>query len=136
MKHRTLAVAAIALVTGCVQHDPLYDGEPATPLVTSGDITTLIPLTIQNNRVDDAIDPTFYLAGTGRHSLGVVKGMGGKRIQFVDTKWFGSDNCFTVVAHYSGGGDYTFDRTCWRPGYVVEISLESIYSTSSAWAHR
>lgn len=93
-------------------------------------------ITIQNNRVSDAIDPTFYLTGTGRHSLGIVRGMGGKVTKLIDTRWFGPGGCMTISAHYAGYGDLTFERFCWFPGQVIDVSLEELFNPISAWAHR
>lgn len=131
-----LTVAAFLVMASCatIPHDPLYDG--GEPIIEIPDSTTLVRLTILNNRVQDALDPHFYLLGTGRHSLGIVPGMGGKREHFVDTRWFAPDGCMVVIAHYVGLGDWTSQRFCWRSGEVIDVSLQAIMSTSTAWSHR
>lgn len=116
-----------------IPHDPLYDGEER--IIGLPDSTTLIRLTIQNNRTRDALDPHFYLSGTGRHSLGVVAGMGTKKVLFVNTKWLGPDGCVTITAHYVGLGDWTSAKACYHAGYVFDVSLQEIFATSTAWAH-
>lgn len=98
-------------------------------------VESYIRVTIQNNRSADPIDPTFYLVGQGRHSLGVVKGLETKSV-LVDTKWLPTDGCVRVVAHYVGEGDWTSEQFCWRRGEVIEVALQNIFSTSSAWSHR
>lgn len=129
----SVAAAVVMMSCASIPHDPLYDGEER--IVDLPDSTILIRLTIQNNRTRDALDPHFYLLGTGRHSLGIVAGMGTKKVLFVDTKWLAPDGCVTIIAHYVGLGDWTSAKACWHNGYVFDVSLQEIFSTSTAWAH-
>lgn len=118
------AVVAFFVMEGCTPRIDL-------PEIESG----YTRITIQNNRMSDAIDPTFYLTGTGRHSLGIVRGMGGHLSRLIDTRWFGPGNCMTISAHYAGYGDLTFERFCWFQGQVIEVSLEELFNPIAAWAH-
>lgn len=132
-----VAVALLALVTACattVRHDPLYDGG-LIPEVATGENATFVRLTIKNNRSQDGIAPTFYLIGLGRHALGVVQGLSEKSV-LVDTRWFPTDGRMRVVAHYTGLGEWVSEEIGWQQGYVIDVRLESIMSTSSAWAHK
>lgn len=128
-----IAAALVMMSCATIPHDPLYDGEER--IVDLPDSTTLIRLTIVNNRVQDMTPPHFYLLGTGRHSLGVVSGMGTKKVLFVNTKWLGPDGCVTIIAHYVGLGDWVSAKACWHEGYVFDVSLQEIFATSTAWAH-
>jgi hypothetical protein len=140
MKCRRIAklgiVSSWLVVAACASvRDPMYDGDVVIP-TTSSDSATFIRITIENNRTIDAIPPAFYLTGTGRHALGIVQGMGGKLVKMIDTSWFGVDGCLTITAHYVGSGDLVFDRICWSPGYVIDVSLDNLFNPISAWAHR
>jgi hypothetical protein len=122
MKYAT--VVLLALVTACA----------SAP--TSADLTTLVPITIENNRTNDVIDPRFRLVGSGSHDLGIVGGMGGRLRRMIDTRWFDANGCMTIVAHYVGGRDLTFDRFCWRHGERIDVALDDIFNPVAAWAHR
>jgi len=126
---------ALALV-GCatVQHDPLYDGAPIVER-EAVDTVTQVRITIENHRTHDAIDPTLYLVGNGRHYLGQVRGIDGKLDRQIDASWFGPDRCMTIIAHYAGAGDLTFERFCWRPGERIDVSLDNLFNPIAAWSH-
>lgn len=131
-----LTVASFIVMLGCASPRgvPLYDGELIPQNVT--DSVTLVRVHIENHRTVDAVDPTIYLNGSGRHSLGRIQGMGGKIDRLVDTNWFGSDGCMQISAHYAGSGDLVFDRFCWRVGERIGASLDNIFVAHSAWSHR
>jgi hypothetical protein len=131
MKWRLLALFG---VLGCasVSHDPLYDG---TTVIYQATDSKEIQVTINNNRSRDLTDPRFYLIGMGRHDLGIVGSLSSKT-QKMDRAWLGPDGCMSVVAHYVGTGDWVSDKVCWSPGEVIEVSLNPIFSTSTAWSHR
>lgn len=136
-----LAIAVplwIILATGCASPRgvPLYDGDDVTNLVTSPDSALYVRVHIENHRTVDAIAPTIYLTGSGRHSLGRIEGMGGKIDRLVDTAWFGADNCLQISAHYAGGRDLTFDRICWRKGERIIADLDNVFSPIAAWSSR
>lgn len=128
----------IILATGCAtaRGVPDYDGADVPSLVTSPDSTTYVRVHIENHRTVDAIAPTIYLTGSGRHSLGRIEGMGGKIDRLVDTSWFASDGCLQLSAHYVGSGDLVFDRLCWREHEIITASLDNIFIAASAWSHR
>lgn len=130
-----IAIALIAL-TACatVAHDPLYDGAPEMAAPTAS--ATFIRIHVENHRTKDAISPTIYLLGSGRHSLGTVLGMGGKIDRFIDTAWLDPSGCMTISAHYAGSGDLVFDPFCWRPGQWVDVTLDDTFNPVAAWAHR
>lgn len=135
----TLSVFAVfvtLLFTACASPRgvPLYDGDLLPQDVT--DSVTLVRIHIENHRTVDAVDPTIYLNGSGRHSLGRIQGMGGKIDRLVDTNWFGSDGCMQISAHYTGSGDLVFDRFCWRKGEIVEAQLDNVFNPTAAWSHR
>lgn len=123
------------LLVACasVQRNSPYDGVeiPETP----ADSATFVRLSIKNNRSTDATPPTFYLLGTGRHPIGVVNGLTEKSF-WVDTHWFSPDGFMRVAAHYPGRGDWTSEEFHWRKGFMIDVRLESIMASSSAWAHR
>jgi hypothetical protein len=125
---------AAFLAMGCARTNPYYDHVEIPEL--SGDSVTYIPLTIVNSRVRDALDPHFYLISNGKHPLGIVKGMGEKRTVLVDTRWIRSDGMVTIIAHYPGSGDFTYEQFQWFPGQVIDVSLDEIFNPISAWAHR
>lgn len=127
---------AVLLFTGCASVPKVMDYDEALFEGNARDSATYVRLRIQNHRISDAIDPRFYLVGAGSHSLGVVRGMGGSMTRLVDTAWFGADGCMTVVAHYAGVGDWVSPRFCWTPGNVIDVNLQELIATSSAWAHR
>lgn len=135
---RAIKVFSAVLSIGCatVHHDPLYDGDPVVIPDTWSDSTTLVPITIVNSRVRDAIDPHFYFLSNGRHPLGIVHGLGEKKTLFVDTKWIRSDGAITIVAHYPSGGDFVYETFYWKPGLRIDVSLDDIFNPIAAWAHR
>jgi hypothetical protein len=126
-----------AILTACatVRHDPAYDGEVLLSAPTA-DSSLYVPIHIENHRTIDALPPTFYLTGSGRHSLGIVQGVDGKLDRLIDTSWFGADGCMTITAHYVGWGDLVFDRFCWRPGERIDVALDNIFNPVAAWSHR
>lgn len=134
MKKWLLLLPVLVACATTVRHDPLYDGG-LIPEVATGENATFVRLTIKNNRSADGIDPTFYLLGLGRHSLGVVPGLGEKSV-LVETRWFPTDGRMRVVAHYAGVGEWVSEEIGWQQGYIIDVRLESILSTSSAWAHK
>lgn len=127
---------AIILGTGCASVPKVesYDGYEIVP-TASADTLTVVPIVVRNNRSQDAIDPTFYLIGYGRHALGTVRGLTTRKL-LIDRRWIPSDGIMTVVAHYPGGPEWVSEKITWRPGYKIEVSLQSLINTSSAWAHR
>lgn len=146
MKHQrirsalALAIAVplwIILATGCASPRgvPDYDGD-LIPQSDATDSVTFVKVHIENHRTVDALAPTIYLTGSGRHSLGRIEGMGGKIDRLVDTAWFASDGCLQLSAHYVGNGDLVFDRLCWRKGEIITASLDNIFVSGSAWSHR
>lgn len=134
----TLSVFAVfvtLLFTACASPRgvPGYDGDL---IPDASDSVTLVRVHIENHRTVDAIAPTIYLAGSGRHSLGRIEGMGGKIDRFIDTNWLGSDGCFQISAHYAGSGDLTFDKVCWRRGESIEATLDNVFNSIASWSHR
>lgn len=137
-KVRKLFVGAASLaalfILGCASGVRTgYDGDyPPEP----EQVTTLIPITIENHRTLDAIPPHFLLIGAGRHDLGPVEGMGGKLSRLIDTSWLGPSGCVRIVAHYVGTGDFVFDEFCWRAGERISVTLDDIFNPVAAWSHR
>lgn len=132
-----IAVPLAIVVFGCAsaQHDPSYDGALEIPDSPS-DSAMFVPVHIENHRTIDALPPTIYLNGSGRHSLGRIEGMGGKIDRLVDTSWFDPSGCMQISAHYAGSGDLIFDRFCWRKGERIEATLDNVFNPIAAWAHR
>lgn len=137
----TLALAIaiplwIILATGCAtaRGVPDYDGDLIPQ--DAADSTTYVKVHIENHRTVDAIAPTIYLTGSGRHSLGRIEGMGGKIDRLVDTSWFDASGCMQISAHYAGSGDLTFDRICWRKGERIIADLDNVFSPIAAWSSR
>lgn len=128
--------AIIFMLSGCASPRgvPDYDGDLIPQ--DAADSTTYVKVHIENHRTVDALAPTIYLTGSGRHSLGRIEGMGGKIDRLVDTSWFGADGCLQLSAHYVGSGDLVFDRLCWRPHETITASLDNIFVSGSAWSHR
>lgn len=126
----------IVIFTGCATARGVseYDGVLQLPR-SDADSVTLVLVTIQNNRGRDLTSPRFYLDGMGRHDLGIV-GSYSTVTKLVDTSWFGPDGCMKIVAHYVGAGDWTSSQFCWRRGEVIDVWLQQIFTTSSAWSHR
>ena len=134
MKYAAVVLLAFATACASIKHDPSYDGEQAiSPSAVS---VTLVPIIIENNRTNDAIDPHFRLVGSGLHDLGIVQGMGGRLHRMSDTRWFDADGCMTIIAHFVGVGDLTFNRFCWRRGERIDVALDDIFNPVAAWAHR
>lgn len=130
------AVFVALLFTACAPPRGVsgYDGDLIPQ--SDADSTTLVRVHIENHRTIDAVDPTIYLSGSGRHSLGRIEGMGGKIERFIDTLWLGPDGCFQITAHYAGGGDLVFDRVCWRRGEYIEATLDNVFNSVASWSHR
>jgi hypothetical protein len=127
-----LAALALLALSACATVPNTYDGQLTIP-ETSG---TFVPVTISNNRSRDVDNPpTFFLVGSGRHSLGVVSGEE-KRTVLIDEKWLPSDGCVNIVAHYVGRGDLAYSQFCWRKGDVIEVTLDEQFNPVAAWAHR
>lgn len=129
----------IILTTGCVpalKHDPLYNGEVVPQVEAPPDTIRVFLIHIENNRTKDALPPHFIITGSGRHDLGIIEGMGGHLDRPIDTAWLDGERCMTIIAHYIGGGDLVFDRTCWKKGERVTASLDNIFVPGSSWSHR
>lgn len=126
----------IILATGCAtpRGVPDYDGDLIPQ--DAADSSVFVRVHIENHRTVDAIAPTIYLTGSGRHSLGRIEGMGGMIDRLVDTNWFDASGCMQISAHYTGSGDLTFDKFCWRQGEIVEATLDNVFNPVAAWAHR
>lgn len=131
---RLWRVLATLLAIGCASAPRPYDGVFDLPEV-SGDSVTFLPIHIENNR-REAPDPHFYIIGIGTHSLGIIKGYGGKLDRLIDTRWLGPDGSFTITAHYAGGRTFVFDQSMWRPGERIVASLDDIFVPGSSWSHR
>lgn len=129
-----VSVLWVVLACATPRGVPGYDGDLIPQ--DAADSTTLVRVHIENHRTVDAIAPTIYLTGSGRHSLGRIEGMGGKIDRFIDKNWLGSDGCFQISAHYAGSGDLTFDKVCWRRGDRIEATLDNVFNPIAAWSRR
>lgn len=128
--------AIIFMLSGCASPRgvPDYDGDLIPQ--DAADSSVFVRVHIENHRTVDAIAPTIYLTGSGRHSLGRIEGMGGMIDRLVDTNWFDASGCMQISAHYTGSGDLTFDKFCWRKGETVEATLDNVFNPVAAWGHR
>jgi hypothetical protein len=136
------AIAFGALGCATVQHDPLYDGVPASDEVVAApsDSVLLVPVTIDNSRSGNAEvinPPMFYVIGNGKHQLMRLGGPATKT-RLVDSRWLESpDGRLTIVAHYGmGRPDLIYEPFPWHHGETISISLETKFNRVSAWAHR
>jgi hypothetical protein len=129
----TVLVLFLAFLWSCASNP--YDGDLRP--VAEPDTSSTVTLNIENRRSRDAMDPHIYLLGTGRHDVGVVRGMGGSLHRKIDKSWFGPDGCMTIVAHYVGGRDLVFERFCRSLGdRKIDVALDDLFNPVAAWSHR